>query len=611
VKNLFTILRLTFPFKGKLLLNMLFANLGVVFSIFSFALLIPVLEVLFQKDTAFFQEIAAASQPVWGFSRTEASAWATYYLSNLVIAYGKHHALLLLCGFLVSNIFLKNIFHYLSTLFLSLVSNGLIRDLRKAFFKNISHLHIGFFGGERKGDLMSRMTADMKEIEWAVLTSVEAGFKSPFEIIGTTIFLYLLSPDLTLFLLIFLPVSGLVISLVGKKLRQTSEAGQRKMGDLMSIVEETLGGMKIIKGFNAENFINRKFQDQNEAHYKLMVRLYRRSDLASPLTEFLGVTATAILLFYGGNLVFESKLEASVFLVYLVLFSQLIPPFKAFSKALYTAQRGVASLARVQEIIQTQNAIHIPEQPKKWVGLRNEIKYESVSFSYGERNVIQEIDFAIPKGKTLALVGQSGSGKTTLAYLLPRFYDVTGGAIKIDDQDLREFHPKDLRSSMGIVTQESVLFNDTIFNNIAFGETNIPMADVVQAAKIANAHDFISALPDGYHTNIGDMGGRLSGGQRQRISIARAVLSNPEILILDEATSALDTESESLVQEALNRLMTNRTSLVIAHRLSTVKHADEILVLESGVIVERGTHVNLLEKKGTYYRLCELQGIFQ
>jgi ATP-binding cassette, subfamily B, bacterial MsbA len=611
VKNLFAILRLTFPFKGKLLLNMLFANLGVVFSIFSFALLIPVLEVLFQKDTAFFQEIAAASQPVWGFSRTEASAWATYYLSNLVVAHGKHHALLLLCGFLVSNIFLKNIFHYLSTLFLSLVSNGLIRDLRKAFFKNISHLHIGFFGGERKGDLMSRMTADMKEIEWAVLTSVEAGFKSPFEIIGTTTFLYLLSPDLTLFLLIFLPVSGLVISLVGKKLRQTSEAGQRKMGDLMSIVEETLGGMKIIKGFNAENFINRKFQDQNEAHYKLMVRLYRRSDLASPLTEFLGVTATAILLFYGGNLVFESKLEASVFLVYLVLFSQLIPPFKAFSKALYTAQRGVASLARVQEIIQTQNAIYLPEQPRNWVGLRNEIKYEAVSFSYGERNVIQEIDFAIPKGKTVALVGQSGSGKTTLAYLLPRFYDVTGGAIKIDGQDLREFHPKDLRSSMGIVTQESVLFNDTIFNNIAFGETNIPMADVVQAAKIANAHDFISALPNGYHTNIGDMGGRLSGGQRQRISIARAVLSNPEILILDEATSALDTESESLVQEALNRLMTNRTSLVIAHRLSTVKHADEILVLESGIIVERGTHVNLLEKKGTYYRLCELQGIFQ
>jgi len=608
VKNLLKILKLTFAFKGKLALNMLFSNLGVVFSIFSFAFLIPVLDVLFQQQEGFFLDAVASGAPEFEFSRDALTGWVNFQLAHLVVAYGKQKALLYLCSFLVAMIFLKNIFNYLGVIFLSLVSNGIIRDMRKQLFQKISSLHLAFFSGERKGDLLSRMTADMKEIEWSVLTSVEAGFKSPFEIGGTILFLYLLSPELTLFLFIFLPISGLVISLIGKKLRQTSEAGQKKMGDLLSLVEETLGGIKIIKAFNAENFVNKRFVSQNDAHYKLMVRIYRRSDLAGPMTEFLGVTSTAILLFFGGNLVFDGSLEASVFIVYIILFSQLIPPFKAFSKAIYTAQRGIASLQRVQEVLQTQQAITDAPDSKELGVFREKISYQQVGFQYGAEPVLKNISFDISKGKTIALVGQSGSGKTTLAYLLPRFYDVNAGAITIDGVDIRNFTTASLRDKMGIVTQESVLFNDTIFNNIAFGIAHATEADVVAAAKVANAHDFIVQLPEGYQTNIGDAGGRLSGGQKQRISIARAVLSNPEILILDEATSALDTESERLVQEALTRLMANRTALIIAHRLSTIKHADEIIVLEAGQIVERGNHEDLLKLKGTYAKLCEMQG---
>lgn len=587
---------------------MLFSNLGVVFSIFSFAFLIPVLDVLFQQQEGYFLDAIASGAPEFQFSRDAITTWVNYQLAHLVVAYGKHQALLYLCSFLVAMIFLKNIFNYLGVIFLSLISNGIIRDMRKQLFEKISSLHLAFFSGERKGDLISRMTADMKEIEWSVLTSVEAGFKSPFEIGGTILFLYLLSPELTLFLFIFLPISGLVISLIGKKLRQTSEAGQKKMGDLLSLVEETLGGIKIIKAFNAEKFVNKRFAHQNDAHYKLMVRIYRRSDLAGPMTEFLGVTSTAILLFFGGNLVFDGSLEASVFIVYIILFSQLIPPFKAFSKAIYTAQRGTASLQRVQEILQTRQAITDVPDAKELEGFHKKISYSNVGFQYGAEPVLNNISFEIAKGKTVALVGQSGSGKTTLAYLLPRFYDVNTGVIAIDGIDIRDFTTTSLRDKMGIVTQESVLFNDTIFNNIAFGISNATEAEVVAAAKIANAHDFITQLPEGYQTNIGDAGGRLSGGQRQRISIARAILSNPEILILDEATSALDTESERLVQEALTRLMANRTALIIAHRLSTIKHADEIIVLDAGQIVERGNHEALLQLKGTYAKLCEMQG---
>jgi ATP-binding cassette, subfamily B, bacterial MsbA len=601
-------LKLTFPFKGKLALNMLFSNLGVVFSIFSFAFLIPVLDILFQQQESYFVDLLAGQAPEFRFNREVATHWVNFQLANLVVAYGKHKALLYLCGFLVAMIFLKNIFNYLGVIFLSLISNGIIRDMRNQLFEKISGLHLAFFSGERKGDLLSRMTADMKEIEWSVLTSVEAGFKSPFEIGGTILFLYLLSPELTLFLIVFLPVSGLVISLIGKKLRQTSEAGQKKMGDLLSLVEETLGGIKIIKAFNAEKFINQRFASQNEAHYNLMVRIYRRSDLAGPMTEFLGVTSTAILLFFGGNLVFGGNLEASVFIVYIILFSQLIPPFKAFSKAIYTAQRGTASLSRVQEVIQTVSAIQDQAGAQVLRSFENGIAYKNVNFQYGAQPVLKDVSFVIPKGKTVALVGQSGSGKTTLAYLLPRFYDVANGTVEIDGRDIRQLTLYSLRAKMGIVTQESVLFNDTIFNNIAFGVQDVTQAQVEQAARIANAHDFIVELPNGYQTNIGDAGGRLSGGQRQRLSIARAVLSNPDILILDEATSALDTESERLVQEALTRLMANRTSLIIAHRLSTIKHADEIIVMDGGQIVERGTHESLLQQNGTYAKLCEMQG---
>ncbi|MCH8556140.1 MAG: ABC transporter ATP-binding protein/permease, partial [Schleiferiaceae bacterium] len=595
MKNLIAILRLALHFKGKLVLNVVFTTLGVLFSIFSLALLIPVLDILFQSTEGQFVEIVAAGSGEVTFTKEGLGQLLTYQIALLVVTYGKHQALLVLCGILVSAILFKNVFNYLGVVFLSLISNGVIRDTRKRLYEKITSLHLGFFSGERKGDLLSRMTTDMKEIEWAILSAVDAGFKAPFEILGTIVFLYIMSPELTLFLLLFLPISGLIIGLVGRTLRKTSEEGQRKMGDLLSLVEETIGGLRVIKAFHAHDFVNQRFRERNDAHYKLMVRVYRRSDLASPMTEFLGVTSVAVLLYFGGNLVFNGDLEASVFLVYIILFSQLIPPFKTFSKATYNAQRGIASLRRVEEITNTEVAIRDAIYAKPLPNFTKAIAFENISFKYTDQYVLRNINFTIPKGKTTALVGQSGSGKSTLSYLLPRFYDLDEGCIRIDGKDIRDITIESLRAQMGIVAQESVLFNDTVFNNIAFGIADASLEAVTAAAKIANAHQFIMDLEQGYDSNIGDGGGKLSGGQRQRISIARAVLKNPSILILDEATSALDTESERLVQDALTKLMSNRTSLIIAHRLSTIRHADEILVLENGEIKERGTHEALLQ----------------
>ncbi|MFN3917562.1 MAG: ABC transporter ATP-binding protein [Flavobacteriales bacterium] len=607
MKNILTILKLTKEFKLKLFLNILFTNVGVVFSIFSLALLIPVLDIFFNHDFAYFQQLASHPPPSLNINKESIVAFVNYKVAVLVADGGKEKALMLICGFLLLMVLFKNLFHYLGMLFISMIANGVVRNLRNKLFAKISTLHLGFFSGEKKGDLLSRMTSDMKEIEWSILSSVEASFKSPFEILGNLVFLFIISPQLTLFILIFLPISGLVISLIGRSLRKTSRKGQNKMGDILSLAEETIGGIKIIKAFNASDYIYEKFKSKNHDYYKTMIRLYRRSDLASPMSEFMGVAATAVLLWYGGKLVFAEQLNASVFIVYIMLFAQLITPFKTLSKAFYNAQRGLASLDRINEVIYSENEIKNSPNALNSLNFSDEISFDNISFKYGTDYILKDISITIQKGKTVALVGQSGSGKTTLAYLLPRFYDVQEGQIKIDGKNIKNYSVEALRSIMGMVTQESILFNDTIFNNIAFGINNASEEEVVRAAKIANAHEFIVLLEQGYQTTIGDGGGRLSGGQRQRISIARAVLKNPDILILDEATSALDTESEKLVQEALNNLMKDRTSIVIAHRLSTIKHADEIIVMEKGEVKERGTHDVLIAKNGTYKRLIDMQ----
>lgn len=579
----------------------------MVFSIFSLALLIPVLDIFFNHDLVYFQELAAQPVPKLAFNKEALTAFFNYKIAGLVSHQGKETALLYICGFLLLMIFFKNLFHYMAMLFMAMIANGVVRNLRNRLFDKISILHLGFFSNEKKGDLLSRMTSDMKEIEWAMQTSVEASFKSPFEILGNLIFLFILSPKLTLFILIFLPISGLVISLIGRSLRKTSHKGQNKMGEILSLAEETIGGIKIIKAFNASNYVVSQFKSKNQDYYKTMIRLARRADLASPVSEFMGVLATAVLLLYGGDLVFANELHSSVFIVYIIMFSQLITPFKMLSKAFYNAQRGLASLDRINEIVNTEVAIQDIPKAKPLEQFQHEITFSNISFKYGAEYVLKNVNISLPRGKTVALVGQSGSGKTTLAYLLPRFYDVQEGALQIDGVNIKNYTVESLRSKMGLVTQESILFNDTVYNNIAFGMSNAPEEEVINAAKIANAHGFISELENGYHTYIGDGGNRLSGGQRQRVSIARAILKNPDILILDEATSALDTESEKLVQEALNNLMKNRTSLVIAHRLSTIQHADEIVVMEKGEVVERGTHNELISKNGTYKRLIDMQ----
>jgi len=607
MKKIYQVLGLTLPFKKNLGFHLLFANTGVIFSIFSFALLIPVLDIFFKSDSAAFNEIIAQGKPAFHLNKESILDTVNYYVAVLSETYGKQQTLLIVCFTLLSMILLKNLFQYIGMIFLSMVVNGVVKDQREKIYNALIKLHVGFFTGERKGDLLSRMSGDLKEIEWTILSCVEAGLRSPFEILANLVFLFILSPSLTIFLMIFLPLSGIVISLLGKSLRKSSQDGQRKMGELLNIAEESITGMRIIKAFTAEDYMIKKFKAKNQEWYKTMVRIYRRSDLASPMSEFMGVAAVTVLLIYGGNLVFENKLEPSVFIVFLILFSQLINPFKSLSKAYYTAQRGLASVDRVKEIAQAVPAIQNIENPIVLKDFKESIEFRNVNFRYENQTVLQDIQLKIEKGKTVALVGKSGSGKTTLAMLLPRFYEVQEGSVLIDNQDVKNLAVKSLRSHIGIVTQDAILFNDTVKNNIAFGLENIDEAKVIEAAKIANAHDFITQLPDGYETNIGESGNKLSGGQRQRISIARAILKNPAILILDEATSALDTESEKLVQDALNKLMQNRTVLVIAHRLSTIQHADKIIVLEQGRIIETGNHKTLIEQNGAYKRLIDMQ----
>ena len=568
-------------------------------------MVIPFLNVLFGQQQV-YEKVA------WTFSVKAALTNFNYFLSQYIIDHGKIPALTYICVLIVILFFLKNLFRYLAMYFISPIRNGVVRDLRNKMYNKILFLPLTYFSEERKGDLMSRMTSDVQEIEWSIMQSLEVIFREPLTVGLYLATMVIMSPQLSLFVFILLPIAGLLIGQIGKSLRRTSSKSQAKMGVLLSAIEETLSGLRIVKAFTAEPFFQKKFYKLNDEYRKLMIRLYRKRDLTSPLSEFLGAVVMVIVIYFGGKLVLDEaeSLEPSVFIYFIVIFSQLIPPAKSFSEAYSNVQRGLASVERINKILDAEITIADKEHAIQLTDFNHSIEYRDVSFAYhkgGSGWVLKNIDLKIEKGKTIALVGQSGSGKTTLVDLLPRFYDLEHGEILVDGENINAYKLNDLRGNMGIVNQESILFNDTIFNNIAFGLDNISIADVENAAKIANAHDFIMQMQDGYQTNVGDRGGRLSGGQRQRISIARAILKNPPILILDEATSALDTESERLVQDAITNLMKNRTTLVVAHRLSTIKHADEIIVMQQGEIIERGTHLQLLDKGGVYKKLYELQ----
>ncbi len=582
---------------GNIVSNILTA----LFTVVSAPLLIPFINILFGKTDL------VSTPPASWWQDLEYSI--NYLTSRIIFTFGREQALVYVCAAIVTMFFFKNLFHYLSLFFMAPVRNGIIRDLRKQLFDKILHLHLGYFSEKRKGDLMSRITADVQEVEWSILNVLEAIFREPLIIIGSLVTMIFLSPSLTLFVFVLMFFTAFIIGAIGRTLRKSSHEVQEKLGTLVSIVEETLGGLRIIKGFNAEAYQGQKFDSENNAYRRLLTKVLWRRDLASPLSEFMGIGVVAVLLWYGSRQVFNDELQAATFLTFIYVFYNVIQPAKQFTRAIYNVQKGIAAMLRVEKVLDARNNIQEAPGALPIADFKQAIEYRSVGFAYKpeEGNVLMDIDLYIPKGKIIALVGASGAGKSTLADLLPRFYDVQQGGIFIDGVNIKNYKLRDLRSLMGIVSQEAILFNDTIYNNIVFGLENASEEDVIRAAKIANAHDFIMATELGYQTNIGDRGSKLSGGQRQRLTIARAVLKNPPILILDEATSALDSESEKLVQEALLHLMKHRTSIVIAHRLSTIQHADEIVVMRDGRIVEQGSHRELLNRAGEYQKLVELQ----
>ena len=600
------------PYKRYLVGNILFNILSAILNLFSFALIIPILQILFKIDEGVYTYMpVVVDWANWDSVKALPEIWKNnffWFVSDLIEREGGSFTLIILGVFLVVMTFLKVASMYLAFYMMIPIRTGVVRDIRNQINRKITQLSLGFFSEERKGDILARVSGDVNEIEASIMSSLDMLFKNPILISIYLIGMILISWQLTLFVFILLPFAGYVMGQVGKKLKRRSLEGQQQWGALMSQIEETLGGLRIIKAFNAEKKIQDRFERANEQFRQTTTRVYRRQQMAHPMSEFLGTATIAVVLWYGGSLILSnnSSIDAATFIYYLVIFYIIINPAKDLSKAAYAIQKGLASMTRIDKILMAQSDINDPEQPKP-VKFTHAIEYRNVWFRYRNDWVLKGINLTIPKGKTVALVGQSGSGKSTLVDLLPRFYDVTEGSIAIDDTDIRQVKLVDLRGLMGNVNQEAILFNDTFFNNIAFGVEGATREQVEEAAKIANAHDFIMASEHGYDTNIGDRGGKLSGGQRQRISIARAILKNPPILILDEATSALDTESEHLVQEALENLMRNRTTIVIAHRLSTIKNADEICVMHEGEIVERGCHEDLLKLDGYYKRLCDMQ----
>lgn len=593
------------PYKTYLILNIIFNILAAFLTLFSFALIIPILDMLFNGGGTEYHFME------WGSGNLKDVAINNFYYSAYYCkeTYGASTTLAMLAVALVVMTLFKTGATYLSSHFLIPIRSGIVRDIRNFVYDKIVSLPIGFFTSERKGDVMARMSGDVAEIENSIMSSLDMLFKNPIMIIVCLTMMITVSWQLTLFVFILLPVAGYIMGIVGKRLKRTSLEGQQQWGSLMATIEETLGGLRIIKAFNAEQKIQERFHSENQRFYKTTNKISRRQALAHPMSEFLGTATIAIVLWFGGTLILSGNniIDAPTFIYYMVIFYSIINPAKDLSKAAYQIQKGLASMERVDKILSANNPIKDPENPKSVSTKEGCIKYDHVKFKYQSEWVINDVSLEIPFGKTVALVGQSGSGKSTLADLLPRFYDVNEGSISIDGVDIRDIRVKELRGMMGNVNQEAILFNDSFYNNITFGVESATKEQVIEAAKIANAHEFIMASENGYDTNIGDRGCKLSGGQRQRLSIARAILKNPPILILDEATSALDTESERLVQEALDRLMKNRTTLVIAHRLSTICNADLICVMHEGRIVEKGTHKELLKLDGYYKHLVDMQ----